>query len=40
MDDLELMELTADQLIETYEVIEAFLLKLDKEINSMEGKKK
>ncbi len=36
MDDLELMELSVDELIKTYQEISDFMEKLDKEIKTLE----
>lgn len=36
MDDLELMELSADELIKAYQEIKDFMEKLDKEIKALE----
>lgn len=36
MDDLELMELSADELIKAYQEINDFMEKLDKEIKTLE----
>lgn len=36
MDDLELMELSTDELLEIYDIIENYLQKIDKDINASE----